>query len=76
MLVPAFLPLPTMFSTLSKTKSIIEPNFCRQMLFKSLRNNKLVDWPKMKAFADDKINVTQNLKFVFEWIENIVWEKR
>ena len=26
----------------------------------------------MKAFADDKINVTEKLKFVFERVENIV----
>ena len=28
--------------------------------------------PKLKAFADDKLNVTQNIKVVFNRIENIV----
>ena len=27
---------------------------------------------KLKAFADDNVNMTQKLKFVFERIENIV----
>ena len=30
---------------------------------KSLWNNKILDWSKVKAFPDDK-NVTENLKFV------------
>ena len=37
----------------------------------SLPNNKILDLSKLKAFADDKINVSENLKFVFR-IENIV----
>ena len=35
-------------------------------------NGKILDWPKPKAFADNKINITQKLKFVVEWVENIV----
>ena len=38
----------------------------------SLLNDKCLDCSKLKAFADDKINVTQNLKFVFGRVENIV----
>ena len=42
--------------------------------FNSLPNNKILDWSILKAFADNKINVTKNLKFVFgrlgKW-----WEK-
>ena len=38
----------------------------------SLLNNKTSDWSKLKAFADDMINVTENFKFVLEWVENIV----
>ena len=30
----------------------------------TLSNNKLLDWSKLKACTDDKINVTENLKFV------------
>ena len=37
----------------------------------SLPNNKILDWSKLKAFAEDKMNVTYELKFVSERIENI-----
>ena len=42
------------------------------LLFNSLPNNKIIDWSKLKAFADDIINVNKNLKFVLGRIENIV----
>ena len=42
------------------------------LLISSLPNNKILDWSKLKAFADDKPNVTQNLKFVLGRVENIV----
>ena len=29
-------------------------------IFKSLPNDKILNWSKLKAFADDKINVTKN----------------
>ena len=38
----------------------------------SLPNNKFLDWSKLKAFADDKINVTEKLIFVLGRVENIV----
>ena len=38
----------------------------------SLPNDKTVVSSKLKSCADDKINVTQQLKFVMEWVENIV----
>ena len=41
-------------------------------MFNSLPNDKILDWSKLKAFADAKINVTQMLKFVFTMVENIV----
>ena len=31
-----------------------------------------LDSPRLKAFANDKINVTENLKIVLGWVENIV----
>ena len=37
-----------------------------------LPDDKILDLPKLKAFADDKLNVTQNIKGVFHRIENIV----
>ena len=40
--------------------------------FNSLPNNKILDWSKLKAFADDNINMTQKLKYVLERLENIV----
>ena len=33
-------------------------------MFNSLSNNKSLDRSKLKGFADDKINVTQKLKFI------------
>ena len=41
------------------------------VLFKSAPNDKILDWFKLKAFAD-KINVTEKLKFVLGRVENIV----
>ena len=40
--------------------------------FNSLPNDKIQDLSKIKAFADDKIILTQKLKFVLERVENIV----
>ena len=42
------------------------------LLFNPLPNDKMLDWSRLKAFADDKINVTQILKFVFERTKNIL----
>ena len=41
-------------------------------LFNSLPNDKILDWSKLKAFADYRIYVTKNLKFVLERVENTV----
>ena len=38
----------------------------------SLSNDKVLDWSKSKAFADDKIIVNQKLKFDMGRVENIV----
>ena len=38
----------------------------------TLPDNVILGLPKLKAFADDKLNVTQNVKVVFHRIENIV----
>ena len=37
-----------------------------------LPENKISDWSKLKAFAEDKLNFTHNIKVVFHRIENIV----
>ena len=41
-------------------------------LFNSLPNYKILEWSKLKAFAGDRINVTEILKFVLGRVENIV----
>ena len=42
-------------------------------MFNSFPNDKILDFKvKLIAFADDKVKVTQKLKFVLEKIENIV----
>ena len=38
----------------------------------SLPHNKILDRSKLKAFADDKLNATEKLKFVLGRVENIV----
>ena len=38
----------------------------------SLPNNKILNLSKLKAFADNIINMTENLKFVWGTVENIV----
>ena len=37
-----------------------------------LPNDKILDWSKFKAFADDKINVCEKLKFGLGRVEKIV----
>ena len=44
-----------------------EENYCLFYIFNSLPNNKI-----LKAFADDKINVSQIMISVFDRVENIV----
>ena len=41
------------------------------MALNSLPNDKILDWSKLKASADDKINVTGMLKFLLERLENV-----
>ena len=38
----------------------------------SLPHDKILDQTKLKAFADDKLNVTKKTIFVFDRVENIV----
>ena len=37
-----------------------------------ISNDKILDWSKLKASADEKINAINKLKFVLGWVENIV----
>ena len=41
-------------------------------MFNPLPNDKYLDWSKLEAFADDKINVTLKQKFFLGLVENIV----
>ena len=41
-------------------------------MFNSLPDDKILNLLKLKAFADDKSNVTKMNKVVSEWIESIV----
>ena len=45
---------------------------CLVMLFESLPNDKNPVWSKLKAFADNKVNVISRLKFALGKVENIV----
>ena len=46
--------------------------FGKDLHCNSLPNNNILDWTKLKAFADDKLNLTKNLKLVLGRVENIV----
>ena len=41
----------------------VEPTKIQVFLFNSLPNKKILDWSKLKAFADEGIGVTENLIF-------------
>ena len=42
------------------------------VVINTLPNNKTLDWFKLKAFSDDKINLAEKLKFVMGRVQNIV----
>ena len=42
----------------------------------TLPNDKIFHWSKLKACADDKINVTEILRFVWRRVENIVGKEK
>ena len=43
--------------------ALLKTDYYILFTFNSLPNNKITDWSKMKALADDKIKVTKKLKF-------------
>ena len=47
-------------------------SYCQLTFFNSLPNNEILDWSKLKAFADNKIDVNEQLKFSLGGLENIV----
>ena len=44
---------------------------CYDSFFQLLPHEKILDWSKFKAFADNKIKVLKKIIFVFERVENI-----
>ena len=38
----------------------------------TIPNNKVLDCPKLKVFADDKLNLAKLIRFALERVENIV----
>ena len=54
------------FNILGKSKDFVEWSWLN-----SLPNDKSLDWSKLKAFADDKINGTEKWKLVFGRVGNI-----
>ena len=43
-------------------------------LLNSLPNDKIIDLSNFKAFAGNKMNVAEKLKFAFRMLENIVFK--
>ena len=43
-----------------------------EVIINPFLNHKILDWSKLKALTDDKVHVTQKLKFVSNRVENIV----
>ena len=41
-------------------------------LFNPLPNDKFIDWSKLKALADSRINVTEKVQFDLGMVENIM----
>ena len=56
------------------SKALVTPVVESRECVLSLLHDKILDWSIFKSLADNKINVTQNLKFVLGKVENI-WEK-
>ena len=52
--------------------NILKTGSVCQMLIKSVPSDKFLFFSKLKAFGDEKINVTEKLKFVFVRVEIIV----
>ena len=45
-------------------------------VFNSLPSGKILEWSKLKAFAEDKITVAKTMIFVFDRVENIVEKEK
>ena len=47
-------------------------SMCGLICVNSIPNDKYLVWSKFKAFADDKINLNEQQKFILGLVENIV----
>ena len=56
----------------TKTSIICNQQNALKVNINALPNDKYLDLSKLKAFADDKLNSTDKLKFVLGRVENIV----
>ena len=45
------------------------------LVLSSAQNNTILDWSKLKAIANDKINEVEKLKVALGCVENIVWKR-
>ena len=45
---------------------------CKSFFLNPIPDNKILGLSKLKVFADDKLNITQNIKVVFHRIANIL----
>ena len=57
----------SIFFKILSQRTILDPSTLLCLL-----DDKILGLSKLKAFADDKLNVTQNVKVVFHRIKNIV----
>ena len=48
------------------------PLYCSKHCINSLPNDKILDWFKLKAFADDNLKVIKMIIYVLDNIQNIV----
>ena len=52
--------------------SILKTLVNKKNILNSLPNDKILDWFKLKAFEDNRLNMNQKVNFVLRRIENIV----
>ena len=55
-----------------QTYGTVPVYFMNNLVVYSLPNDKILEWSKLKASADDKINSAKMIIFVFNRVENIV----
>ena len=60
--------LVQIYTILNRSPSLLH----KPIPFNSSQNDKFLDWSKLKAFADDKIKVTEKMESVMEMVENIM----